>query len=547
MTVRVASFVVAVGLSVLSAVACGNSKGSTDQNRSGPTGTVDAGTSSDPARDASVSQPGTDEPSDEGGSDASNRSTVADVQPVDVSVPVNDARPPPPTPDSGTVDAGIVSSKDAGGTPDVVTDASPCSPVAAVFAPSLLGQWDCAVHPCMAAPPLDANFGCREPSDGGGYIYRTRECWDQWHPGSPAGDAVDFTKEYVATGCVQSECGEEFAYEGAISCGSDVHVTARRLNVCDSCDADCNAQPVAVIVPNEIATVEFTLEEPRSFSFVEILDSGVYQCLPEGPPWCLDPSDPTNDECWRGCESDFDCTLVAANCCGCESGGQRVAIRSDQAARWPSSYWSCSDGCDTEYVCDDCTAGYAGAQAACVNGMCSVACDGSISCPDLERSIVRERNEVTSCTSDADCEKRYDPLCGNVGSVAGPFGCWSPVHENADLSNLFDLERSFLRQCASVIECHDCPGHPSTACIDGQCIVPCPSGCTCDTGFACSDPSIAPCLATGGRWDEWSCGHYSCGVRPDCQAIIPGCDCGSESNFVDGFGCNPDTACGQQP
>ena len=39
------------------------------------------------------------------------------------------------------------------------------------------------------------------------------------------------------------------------------------------------------------------------------------------------------------------------------------------------------------------------------------------------------------------------------------------------------------------------------------------------------------CEESGGRWDEGSCGHYQCGEFPSCDAIVPGCDCGEGRNF----------------
>lgn len=51
------------------------------------------------------------------------------------------------------------------------------------------------------------------------------------------------------------------------------------------------------------------------------------------------------------------------------------------------------------------------------------------------------------------------------------------------------------------------------------------------------------CVSTGGVWDPGSCGHYFCGQFPDCDAIVPGCDCGSARNFEDGTGCIDDPAC----
>ena len=52
------------------------------------------------------------------------------------------------------------------------------------------------------------------------------------------------------------------------------------------------------------------------------------------------------------------------------------------------------------------------------------------------------------------------------------------------------------------------------------------------------------CERTLGVWDEAACGHYVCGVPNDCEALIPGCDCGDNLNFVEGAGCVIDVACG---
>ena len=51
------------------------------------------------------------------------------------------------------------------------------------------------------------------------------------------------------------------------------------------------------------------------------------------------------------------------------------------------------------------------------------------------------------------------------------------------------------------------------------------------------------CEDTGGTWDENACDHYACGVPNACEAIIPGCDCGPDANFVEGEGCVVDDAC----
>ncbi len=51
------------------------------------------------------------------------------------------------------------------------------------------------------------------------------------------------------------------------------------------------------------------------------------------------------------------------------------------------------------------------------------------------------------------------------------------------------------------------------------------------------------CLDSGGAWDPLSCGHYTCGNFPECDAVIPGCDCGPGANFEHGVGCVSDRSC----
>jgi len=70
--------------------------------------------------------------------------------------------------------------------------------------------------------------------------------------------------------------------------------------------------------------------------------------------------------------------------------------------------------------------------------------------------------------------------------------------------------------------------------------------CTLRPCPVCPPPEPTPrerCERTGGSWDETSCGHYSCGERPLCDALIPGCDCGPKRTFEDGVGCVEDDAC----
>lgn len=57
------------------------------------------------------------------------------------------------------------------------------------------------------------------------------------------------------------------------------------------------------------------------------------------------------------------------------------------------------------------------------------------------------------------------------------------------------------------------------------------------------DDDEAFCVATGGSWDLGSCGDYQCGQPPICAAVIPGCDCGPDANFIRGDGCVENPIC----
>ncbi len=67
-------------------------------------------------------------------------------------------------------------------------------------------------------------------------------------------------------------------------------------------------------------------------------------------------------------------------------------------------------------------------------------------------------------------------------------------------------------------------------------------GGSMDGGPSCTEEACL-CEDTGGRWDEGSCGHYSCGRPPLCDALIPGCDCGMDATFAEGAGCVADPGC----
>jgi hypothetical protein len=83
----------------------------------------------------------------------------------------------------------------------------------------------------------------------------------------------------------------------------------------------------------------------------------------------------------------------------------------------------------------------------------------------------------------------------------------------------------------------NCPRGQSASILN-LCYGPC-----VDIALCAPSGDEALCIATGGRWDAGSCGHYQCGLPPACQALIPGCDCGPGQTFMPGVGCTQDAAC----
>jgi len=106
--------------------------------------------------------------------------------------------------------------------------------------------------------------------------------------------------------------------------------------------------------------------------------------------------------------------------------------------------------------------------------------------------------------------------------------------------------------CETAVEDEVC-STPGTTC-GGPCEDPCQfcNLLSCQDGrwqrmeafpLPCDDDEFM-CDYTDGVWDAGSCGHYHCGDPPDCEALIPGCDCGAGRSFVTGEGCVADASCG---
>ena len=180
----------------------------------------------------------------------------------------------------------------------------------------------------------------------------------------------------------------------------------------------------------------------------------------------------------------------------------------------------------------------------------------------------------SSCTvSDGDC--RPAPGCDPTVGVACPAVCYGVCKPDGSICDPIPLASS---SSLPYFECEGewqdggydaegCPVPPVCICPDGQtsfdgrchnlcdlvdCFAP-PPECDPDQELSldyphccgiCISREAKQCEATGGSWDEASCGHYNCGEPPSCEALIPGCNCGPGANFVTGEGCVKDSSCG---
>ena len=136
----------------------------------------------------------------------------------------------------------------------------------------------------------------------------------------------------------------------------------------------------------------------------------------------------------------------------------------------------------------------------------------------------RGRNfaEGRGCVEDNACEVEDtdEVLCGDTEGRWDPLSCGHYSCGEAPL-------------CEAII--------PGCDCGEGR-IFDELFGCRTSDGCA-EDPGQALCEDTGGEWDESACGHYTCGRFPDCDAIIPGCNCGEGRNFNEARGCFEDREC----
>lgn len=148
-------------------------------------------------------------------------------------------------------------------------------------------------------------------------------------------------------------------------------------------------------------------------------------------------------------------------------------------------------------------------------------------CADVERNLLGAWNTIAECRQDSDCIVRYNALCGASTPALGDVGCFLPVNDDSDDTELEALEAQAVECGLATADC-DCASLPPAACVDGSCVV---------------ESDLSLCESTGGTWQEGSCGHYACGQQPPCRALIPGCDCGASANFVQSEGCVTEPDC----
>lgn len=85
---------------------------------------------------------------------------------------------------------------------------------------------------------------------------------------------------------------------------------------------------------------------------------------------------------------------------------------------------------------------------------------------------------------------------------------------------------------------------PGCNCGSGRNVDPVTGACVDDRSCGPVDPDETLCTSTRGAWDPVSCGDFRCGINTrSCMALIPGCNCGQGRTFADGVGCSLSAAC----
>lgn len=187
----------------------------------------------------------------------------------------------------------------------------------------------------------------------------------------------------------------------------------------------------------------------------------------------------------------------------------------------------------------------------------------SNACAELDRA-----NLAGCCYDDTDCEDGstcYGANCSADTPVPGrceaapESGCYDDRDcdeaescDGGSLAACGSLAADSLGTCMPDCELDSC--HPERCDESGEpCCDPLPGDGPnyCNGGLECVGAVCASsgasmeeisCVTTGGTWDPGSCGHYSCGRPPSCEALIPGCNCGIDGTFGES-GCAVDASC----
>lgn len=157
-------------------------------------------------------------------------------------------------------------------------------------------------------------------------------------------------------------------------------------------------------------------------------------------------------------------------------------------------------------------------------------CAGSVPASLADES---EGSDQTTCGADP-CS--LDCAAGFVSDDAGCELCECAPVQTASAAACLDDSACSTDEFCDVENFCDAP----FGCVDNEdCETVCYGRCIAST----PPTDMELCEDSDGKWDAASCGHYACGAVPACRAIIPGCDCGDDANFVDGEGCVIDDAC----